>query len=67
MGGECNTYGKMRNAYKIIVGKSEGKIPLRRPRRRWEDITEVDLKETVIVLLGFNRSVQSKTCVQNLA
>jgi hypothetical protein len=28
----------MRNAYKILVGKSEGKRPLGRPRRRWEDI-----------------------------
>jgi hypothetical protein len=26
------------NAYNILVGKPEGKRPLRRPRRRWEDI-----------------------------
>jgi hypothetical protein len=29
--------GEMRNAYKILVGKPEGKRPLGRPRRRWED------------------------------
>jgi hypothetical protein len=29
--------GEMINAYKILVGNSEGKIPLGRPRRRWED------------------------------
>jgi hypothetical protein len=28
---------EMRNAYKILVRKSEGKILLRRPRCRWED------------------------------
>jgi hypothetical protein len=27
-----------RDTYKIIVGKLEGRRPLRRPRRRWEDI-----------------------------
>jgi hypothetical protein len=27
----------MRNEYKITVGKHEGKKPLGRPRRRWED------------------------------
>jgi hypothetical protein len=30
--------GEMRNAYKILVGKSEGKRSLRRPRNRWENI-----------------------------
>jgi hypothetical protein len=29
--------GEMRNAYRIIVGKPEGKRSLGRPRRRWED------------------------------
>jgi hypothetical protein len=29
--------GSMRNAYKILVRKPEGKRPLRRPRNRWED------------------------------
>jgi hypothetical protein len=27
---------EMRNAYKILVGKPEGKRPLGRPKRRWE-------------------------------
>jgi hypothetical protein len=35
----------MRNAYKIFVGKPEGKRPLKRPRRRWEDSIKMDLKE----------------------
>jgi hypothetical protein len=29
--------GKMRNVYKIYVGKPERKKPIRRPRHRWED------------------------------
>jgi len=34
------------NSYTILVGKPEGKRPLGRPRRRWEDTT-VDLREIV--------------------
>jgi hypothetical protein len=37
--------GEMRNAYKIVVGKSEGKRPLGRPRRRCKDNIRVDFKE----------------------
>jgi hypothetical protein len=32
-----------RNAYRILAGKPGGKRPLGRPRRRWEDNTEMDL------------------------
>jgi hypothetical protein len=35
MGRACNTIGKKRNAYRILTGKSEGKRPLGRHRRRW--------------------------------
>jgi hypothetical protein len=35
----------MRNLYKIFVGKSEGKRPLGRPRRRWEDNIIMTLRE----------------------
>jgi hypothetical protein len=37
--------GKKRNAYRILVGKPEGKRPLGRPRRRWVDIVKMDLRE----------------------
>jgi hypothetical protein len=37
--------GKMRNTYKILVGKSEEKIPLGRSSRRWDDNIRLDLKE----------------------
>jgi hypothetical protein len=35
-----------RNAYKILVGKPEGKRPLERPRRRWMDNIKMDLRGT---------------------
>jgi hypothetical protein len=38
---------EMRNAYKIFVGKLEGKRPLRRPQHRWEDNIGTDLREVV--------------------
>jgi hypothetical protein len=34
-----------KNSYKILVGKPEGKRPLGRPRRRWVDNIEMDLRE----------------------
>jgi len=37
MGGTCSTHGKVRNAYEILIRNLQGKRPLRRPRRRWED------------------------------
>jgi hypothetical protein len=37
--------GEKRNAYRISVGKAEGKRPLQRQRRRWVDNIEVDLTE----------------------
>jgi hypothetical protein len=33
-----------RNAYRMLVGKPEGKEPLGRPRRRWEDNIKMDLR-----------------------
>jgi hypothetical protein len=37
--------GETRNAYRILVGKPEGKRPLGRPRRRWVDNIKMDLGE----------------------
>jgi hypothetical protein len=35
--GHVACIGEERKVYKVMVGKPEGKIPLRGPRRRWED------------------------------
>jgi hypothetical protein len=37
--------GEGRNVYRVLVGKPEGKRPLARPRRRWEDGIKMDLRE----------------------
>jgi hypothetical protein len=37
--------GEKRNAYRILVGKQEGKSPLGRLRRRWVDNIKMDLRE----------------------
>jgi hypothetical protein len=37
--------GKRRGVYRVVVGKPEGKRPLGRSRRRWEDNTKMDLQE----------------------
>ena len=34
-----------RGVHKVLVGKPEGKRPLGRPRRRWEDNIQMDLEE----------------------
>jgi hypothetical protein len=37
--------GEGRNLYRVLVGKPEGKRPLERLRRRWEDGMKMDLRE----------------------
>ena len=39
--------GEGRGVHRVLVGKSEGKRPLGRPRRRWEDNITMDLQEVV--------------------
>ena len=36
-------WGRIEVFHKVLVGKPEGKRPLRRPRRRWEDNIKIDL------------------------
>jgi hypothetical protein len=43
---ESGTYGTGEKHIKILVGKSKGKRPLGRPRRRWEDGIRMDFRET---------------------
>jgi hypothetical protein len=37
--------GEGRGAYKVLVGRPEGRRPLGRPRRRWEDNIKMDFQE----------------------
>ncbi|KAJ4442184.1 hypothetical protein ANN_12050 [Periplaneta americana] len=43
--GDLARIGESRNAYRVLVGRPEGKRPLGRPRRRWEDNIKMDLRE----------------------
>jgi hypothetical protein len=47
IGGTCSTYGEGKGAYRVLVEKPEGKIPLGRPtcRWRWEGNIQMDLQE----------------------
>jgi hypothetical protein len=46
--------GKGRSVYRVLVGRPEGKKLLARPRRRWEDNINMDLRE-----IGINRELDS--------
>jgi hypothetical protein len=43
--GHVARMGEERGAYRILVGRPEGRRPLRRPRHRWEDNIKTDLRE----------------------
>jgi hypothetical protein len=50
--GHVALIGEKRNAYRILVGKPEGKRPLGRPRCRWVDNIKMDLRDDVVVWTG---------------
>jgi hypothetical protein len=54
MGGE-------RKVYKILVGMLEGKRPLGRPKRRWEDEVRMDLREIGLGGVDWIRLAQDRT------
>jgi hypothetical protein len=43
--GHVTRKGEERGVHRVLVGKPEGKRPLGRPRRRWEDNIKMDLQE----------------------
>jgi hypothetical protein len=43
--GDVACMGEKRCVYRVVVGKYEGKRPLGRPRRRWEDNIKIELQE----------------------
>ena len=43
--GHVARMGEDRGVHRVLAGKSEGKRPLGRPRRRWEDNIKMDLQE----------------------
>jgi hypothetical protein len=70
VGGTCGTHGGGGGVYRVLVGRPEGKRPLRRRRRRWEDNIKIDLREIGIgganwIRLGEDR-VQWRTFVSTV-
>jgi hypothetical protein len=53
--GHVACMGERRGAYRVLVGKLEGRRPLGRPRRRWEDNINMDLREVGWVGHGLDR------------
>jgi hypothetical protein len=47
VGRTCGTHRvwEGRGVYRVLIGRPEGKRPLGRPRRRWEDNIKTDLRE----------------------
>jgi hypothetical protein len=45
MGRACSTNAEKRNAWRVLVGEREGKTSLGRPRRGWENIIKMHLRE----------------------
>jgi hypothetical protein len=52
--------GEGRGAYRVLVGRPEGKRPLGRPRRSWEDNIKMDLREIGIYGTNWIRLAQGR-------
>jgi hypothetical protein len=52
--------GEERKVYKVLVGKPEGKRPLGRPKRRWEDGIRMDLREIGLGVVDLIRLAQDR-------
>jgi hypothetical protein len=60
VGWTCGTHGGGRGIYRVLIGRPEGKRPLGRPRRRWEDNVKMDLKEIGIDEANWIRLAQDR-------
>jgi hypothetical protein len=52
--------GEVRGAYNILIGRPEGRRPLGRPRRRWEDNIKMNLREIVFGYVDWTHLVQDR-------
>ena len=51
--GHVALMGEERGVYRVLMGKPEGKRPLGKPRRRWEDNIRMDLQEVGCVYVDW--------------
>ena len=52
--------GERRVVYRALLGKLEGRKPLGRPRRRWEDNIKIDIQEVGCVDMDWIELVQDR-------
>jgi hypothetical protein len=52
--------GEERKVYKVLVGKPEGRRPLGRPRRSWENGVRMDLREIGLLGVDWIRLAQDR-------
>jgi hypothetical protein len=55
-----HAWGKGRDVYRVLVGRSEGKRPLGRPRRKWDDNIKMGLREMGIDGVNWIRLAQDR-------
>ena len=55
MGGACSAYGGEERCIQDLVEKPEGKRPLGRPSRRWDNNIKMDLQEVGCGVVSFSR------------
>jgi hypothetical protein len=58
--GHVASMGERIGVYMVLVGRPEGKRPLGRPRRKWEDNIKLDLRETGIDGANWIRVAQDR-------
>jgi hypothetical protein len=58
--GHVARMGEARGVYRVLVGRPEGKRPLARPRRRWEDNIKMELREIWIDGVNWIRLAQDR-------
>jgi hypothetical protein len=58
--GHVARMGEWRGAYRILVGRPEGRRPLGRPRRRWEDNIKMDLQEVGLGVMDWIDMTQDR-------
>jgi hypothetical protein len=62
--GHAARMGEERKVYKVFLGKPEGKRPLGRPRRKWEDGIRMDLREIGLGSVDWIRLAQVASCCE---
>jgi hypothetical protein len=67
VGWTCNTHGSGEKCHRVLIGRPEGKRPLGRSRRRWENNIKMELREIGIIETNWiqlaQERVQWRACV----